>query len=376
MYQIMTPGPTDVHPDILAARSAWAPIPSLDPDFKAFYRQTARRFTTLLGGGQDYQTLILSGEAMLALESCVATLTKPGDRVLVLDNGVFGAGFADLVSLYGGIPVIYNVDDRRPFDPIGLNLYLQSNHKFAYATLVHCDTPGGMLNPVETLCPILKQHGILTVVDAVASAFGVPLSVSAGLDFTCVGSQKALSAPADLCTVTLSPDAQAAIRSRQTPVAGFYTNLQNYLSFFDTDKFPYTMPAHNIQGLAEALTLVESEPGRYERHDLLARGVRAALQRGGLTLYPESGFSNTVTVFCVPEGLTDRAILDKLRYEHNILLAGSFGRFAGKLIRIGHMGEGCRREKLLDVLTALQQVLTQLGFSVQEDLAETFSRRT
>lgn len=376
MYEIMTPGPTQVHPDVLASRSCWAPNPDLDPAFLHFYHQTAQQLTRLIGGRDDYQSLLLSGEGMLALEACVATLTQPGDRVLILDNGVFGAGFADLVRLYGGLPMVYNMDDRRAFDPVALGIYLEHNHKFKYATMVHCDTPGGILNPVEQLCPVLKRHGILTVVDAVASMFGERLNVSFGLDFTCGASQKALSAPAGLSFVTLSPDAQDAIRQRETPVSGFYLNLQNYMGYHQSGEFPYTMPAHDIQGLATALRRVEEDPDRYSRHDLMARGVRAALERGGLVLHPQNGFSSTVTAFQVPAGLSDKAILDTLRQDHGILLANSFGRFAGKLLRIGHMGENCQREKLLRTLGALQQVLSDLGFCVSEDLCETFSRRT
>ena len=77
----------------------------------------------------------------------------------------------------------------------------------------------------------------------------------------------------------------------------------------------------------------------------------------GLKLYPESGYSNTVTTFQVPEGHTAEEILHAMRYELNILLAGSFGCFAGKLIRIGHMGENAYMEKVQEVLDALQEVL-------------------
>ena len=77
----------------------------------------------------------------------------------------------------------------------------------------------------------------------------------------------------------------------------------------------------------------------------------------GLTLYPDSGYSNTVTTFQVPEGFTDREILDQMRYDYNILLAGSFGCFGGKLIRIGHMGESANEKDVDEVLHALKEIL-------------------
>lgn len=77
----------------------------------------------------------------------------------------------------------------------------------------------------------------------------------------------------------------------------------------------------------------------------------------GLTLYPHSGYSNTVTTFEVPEGFTDKEILSKMRNDYNILLAGSFGCFGGKLIRIGHMGESANEKDVDEVLQALKEIL-------------------
>lgn len=375
MYEIMTPGPTQVPEETLKARAQWAPNPDLDDAFVEFYHKTAARITGLVGGTENHETFLLSGEGMLALEACVATLTEPGDRVLILDNGVFGAGFADLVSRYGGIPVVYNTDYRRPLNPIALGYYLESNHKFKYATLVHCDTPSGILNPIAEICQKLKSFGILTVVDAVASMFGEPVNVRFGVDFLCGASQKALSAPAGLCFVTLSQEAKEAVLSRKSPVPGFYANLQNYIDYYEKRYFPYTMPAHDIQGLAAALDLVEADQERYRRHDLIAKACRAAIEKGGLALYPESGFSNTVTVVCIPEGMTDKQILAKMREEHGILLADSFDVLAGKVIRIGHMGHNCQGQKVSKTLAALDTVLTDLGFPIRDHLEETFARR-
>lgn len=99
-------------------------------------------------------------------------MTEPGDRVLVLDNGIYGKGFADFVSMYGGIPVLYTRDYLETLDVKELEEYLEKDHDFKYATVVHCDTPSGMLNDIRSICPLLKKYGILTVVDSVAGMFG------------------------------------------------------------------------------------------------------------------------------------------------------------------------------------------------------------
>ena len=95
-------------------------------------------------------------------------MTEPGDRVLVLDNGVFGKGFADLVSIYGGVPRLYTVDDKNPIAPLALEGFLEKDHNYKYATLIHCDTPSGILNDIGTICPLLNRYGIMTVVDSVS----------------------------------------------------------------------------------------------------------------------------------------------------------------------------------------------------------------
>ncbi len=377
MYYVMSPGPTEVPDSILEARGQWAPnpAPALDPSFLELYHKTAGRITRYVGGGADYESVIMSGEAMLGLEACIASLTEEGDRVLVLDNGVFGAGFAELVEMYGGTPVIYPVDYRRPLDPIALGLFLKESHKFKYVTMVHCDTPSAMLNPVMEICARFAEYGIPTVVDAVASVFGEPLDVKSGISFLCGGTQKALSAPAGLCFVTVSPEGKAALAARKSPVIGAYANLNHYLGYYERRRFPYTMPVHDIYGLAAALDIVEEDTERFERHRYIGMACRAAVEKAGLALYPQGGYANVVTAICLPEGVTTEQIIGKMRDEHGILLAGSLGALRGKLFRIGHMGYNCEKEPVERTLRALQQVLTELGVALEADMCEIFSRR-
>lgn len=139
---------------------------------------------------------ILGGEGILGLEAASASLTEPGDRVLVIDNGIFGKGFADFVKMYGGEPVLYTSDYHNPVNVDELAAFLEKDSDFKYATVVHCDTPSGVLNDIAKICPLLKEHGILTVVDSVAGMFGEYVNVDESrIDILCGGSQKALSAP-------------------------------------------------------------------------------------------------------------------------------------------------------------------------------------
>jgi len=369
--KLMTPGPTQVRENVRMARAKVTGNPDLEADFYNFYRDTCRLLSNLLH--TDNESFILGGEGILGLEAACAALTEPGDRVLVLDNGIFGKGFADFVHMYGGKPVLYTTDYHCPMDPDALRGFLEHDHAFKYATLVHCDTPSGVMNDIHTLCPMLKEYGILTVVDSVAGMFGEYVHVDqARIDILCGGSQKALSAPAGLTMLTVSDDAKNAIKARKIPIRSFYANIRNFFSYYEDQWFPYTMPISDIVGLRQALDNVAAEPGIIDRHARIASAVCEALAAAGLELYLSDGFSNNVTVFCVPEGLTDREILDMMKQDYGILIAGCFDVLAGKVLRIGHMGENANIPDVAETLDALGRTLVCLGMDLRADMKSVF----
>lgn len=371
MYKIMTPGPTQVAENVWKARSLPCTNPDLDESFYEFYRETCQLISRLLK--TENETIIMGGEGILGLEAACASLTEPGDRVLVLDNGVFGRGFEDFVTMYGGEAVLYTTDYQMPLDPEALEQYLAEDHQFKYATLVHCDTPSGMLNPIDRLCPVLKKYGILTVVDSVSAMFGEPVRVDEyQIDILCGGSQKAISAPPGLTLVTVSQAAKEAMDRRRTPIASFYANIKAFEGYYEKKWFPYTMPISDIYGLRAALDNIKEDGNMLKRHDRIAEACRKALTEAGLTLYQKAGFSNTVTVFEVPKETTAAAILRRMREEHNIMLAGSFDVLKGQVIRIGHMGNNANVEDMTETMRALEEVLTELGIGLRASLGEVF----
>lgn len=358
MLRLMTPGPTRVRENVRKARSLETTNPDLDPKFYDEYKETCELISRLLNTKNP--AYILSGEGILGLEAACASLTEPGDRVLVIDNGVFGRGFADFVRIYGGEPILYTCDYQAAVDAAALREYLERNHDFKYATVVHCDTPSGRRNPIEELCPLLKSYGILTVVDAVASMFGEPIQTDDWkIDVICGGSQKALSAPIGLTFVAVSPDARNTMHMRKTPVASFYANLLNFESYYQEQWFPYTMPISDIYGLRTALENVAADADIYKRHQQVAEYIRDTLTQAGCHLYGRNGYANTVTALEVPEGMQAQEILDAVADEAGIMLAGSFDVFAGKLIRIGHMGEQANMEDAKLTVEALLKVLSK-----------------
>ncbi len=367
MYKIMTPGPTQVLENVRMARSIECTNPDLDANFVEFYRETCELISSLLGTKNE--TLILSGEGILGLEAACASLTESGDKVLVLDNGIYGRGFADFVSMYGGNPQLYTVDNLNAIDVEKLECFLQKHHNFKYATVVHCDTPSGVLNDISKICPVLKKYGIMTVVDSVSGMFGEPVNVDeAQIDILCGGSQKAVSAPPGLTFVVVSEDAKKAMKNRTHPIASFYANLTIFEGYYENKWFPYTMPISDIYGLRAAFDNIKVDREMLKRHQIIGNATRASLTRAGLTLHLKSGFSNTVTVFDVPEGVSAEDILYDMKEQYGIMLAGSFGELAGKVIRIGHMGANATIENMQETLHALNCVLKGLGVDLKDEL--------
>ena len=371
MYKIMTPGPTQVAENVRLARSRECTNPDLDASFVEFYKETCEEISRLLH--TDNETLILGGEGILGLEAACASMTEPGDHVLVLDNGIYGKGFADFVSMYGGIPELYSRDYRETLDVQELEEFLKEHHNYKYATVVHGDTPSGMLNDVSAICPLLKKYGIMTVVDSVSASFGEPMRISDWqIDIMCGGSQKVVSAPPGLTFVVISDDAKKAMAERKTQIASFYANLTTFAHYYEEKWFPYTMPISDIYGLRAAIDNIAADPGILARHEKIAEASRKAITGAGLNLYLKSGFSSTVTVFEVPEGTTAAAILDGVKKDYNIMLAGSFDVLAGKVIRIGHMGNNAYFYHVREVFAALDGTLAKLGVPLKASMEKIF----
>lgn len=353
--KVMTPGPTQVRENVRLARSLECTNPDIDLEFVEFYKNTCEIISKILNTKNT--TYIMDGEGILGLEAACASLTEAGDKVLVFDNGVYGKGFADFVKMYGGEVTYFTSEYEKAFEIEKVKAFLEKNHDFKYATIVHCDTPSGMLNPVEEISSLLHEYNIMTVVDSVSAMFGEPLNVDKGMiDIVCGGSQKALSAPPGLTFVTVSDMAMLAMENRKTPIASFYANIYVFRDYYQKKWFPYTMPISDIYGLHQALQNVLDDTKIYERHKKIAEHVRAELKAMGLKLYPENGYSNTVTVFEIPEGYTEREILDTLLNKYNIMLTGSFDVFEGKFIRIGHMGENANEKDIEETLQALRAI--------------------
>lgn len=372
---IMTPGPTQVRENVRLARALHTTNPDIDDQFFEFYKETCDEIGKFLKTQNEIR--ILCGEGILGLEAACASLTEPGDRVLVIDNGIFGEGFSDFVKMYGGEAIFFKGDRTKSIDIEELKSFLEKDNNFRYATIVHCDTPSGVFNDIKKICPLLKEKGIMTVVDSVAAMGGEEIRVDEWqIDIAIGGSQKCISAPPGLTLVSISDDAFVAMKNRKLPIASYYCNLLIWKNYYEEKYFPYTMPISDINGLRVAMDniLKEGIENMLKRHKVIAKAVRKAIKAAGLELYLKEGYANTVTAVNLPESVDEKTLRKYMAEKFNVLIGGSLGYLNGLVIRIGHMGENASVDKVSYTLMALQYALKHLGFQCKADMVQVFLR--
>ncbi|AUM88038.1 aminotransferase [Clostridium botulinum] len=371
---VMTPGPTMVRENVRMARVMETTNPDLDLQFYDYYKETCEKIGEFLKTRNEVR--ILSGEGILGLEAACASLTEKGDRILVIDNGIFGEGFADFVEIYGGKAIFFKGDRKRDIDIEKLKEFLEKDSDFKYATVVHCDTPSGVINDVSKICPMLKEKGIITVVDSVSAMGGQELKVDEWkIDMVLGGSQKCMSAPPGLSFLSISEDAFKAMEERRTPIASYYCNLLVWKDYYKNKWFPYTPPISDIVGLRVAVDNILKDRDILSRHNNIAKACREAIVESGLKLYLEKGYSNTVTVIELPKEIEDKELRTYMQDKYNVIIAGSFGYLQGKVIRIGHMGENAKVDKMAYTLFALRNSLEHLGYKLRANIGEVFLQK-
>ena len=363
----MTPGPTDVPAAVRERMAEPTANPNVESQFVDRYRGLTDALATVYAAdadgasaGTDRDVVVLGGEGILGLEAAVASLVEDGTRVLCLSNGRYGAGFADFVDDYGGEAVICEVPWHETLEPEPVRERLEraadAGDPFDVATMVHCETPTGTLNDLESILAALDDHDVLSVVDAVSSLGGTPVPTDE-IDVCLGASQKCFSAPPGLTTCAVSERAWERIESVET--RSYYADLEPWRTAADDGWFPYTHLTANVAGLEAAVELVLEEglENVFERHERAATRCRERAAELGLEHYPanEDDCSPTVTALEVDGRAGD--LQTAIREDHDIVLATGLGEHADDILRIGHMGHNARVERVERTMDALEAVL-------------------
>lgn len=348
----VTPGPTKISENVRIALSLEVENTDLSLKFYEKYKLVTTKIQKLLNTKND--CIIMCGEAILGLEASVCSLVEKGDRVLCIGNGIYGDGFVDFVEMYEGIATHYAKPHNRKIDVTELSEFLEKDNDYKIATLVHCETPTGITNDVKEICELLKKYNIMTIVDTVSGAGGEKINGDI-IDIVIGGSQKVLSAPAGLTFMSISDKAYEVMENRKMPIRSYYANLLMYKDWYEKKWFPYTMCGNLINGLDVALDNILGYDS-VAKHEMIRKKVIKTLEKSGLELFAQNGYSNTVTAIKVPDKI-DFETLNQDLLDQKIMIGGGIGEYDGKLFRIGHMGEQCDDKLMLKTFEALDYVM-------------------
>ena len=377
---LMGPGPSDVPTRVLQALSAPC-IGHLDPYFLGVMDET-QRLIRFLFQTENELTIPVSGTGSAGMETCFVNLVEPGDEVVVCVNGVFGTRMSDIVGRLGGKLTRLDFEWGRAVDPEAVRSAIRGREPKIVA-VVHAETSTGVCTPLEDLSKIAHDAGALFLVDAVTSLAGMEVAVDKlGIDAVYSGTQKCLSCPPGLSPISLSPAALKALDSRKAPVASWYLDMSMVRSYWGSDrKYHHTAPINMVYGLREALRIVAEEglEVRFARHRLNHLALVAGIEAMGLSmLVPEAERLPMLNTVRIPEGADDAKVRRSLLRQFGIEIGGGLGDLAGKVWRVGLMGQASSARNVCLFLAALETVLrdggVKVGAGALEAAAQVYSR--
>jgi aspartate aminotransferase-like enzyme len=366
---LLTPGPTPVPPEVLAAL-AEPVVHHRARDYREVYERCLARLAEVYRTQHDVLMFTTSGTG--AFESAVANLTSPGDRQLVLSAGNFGERWAGMAKAFGADLVHVKLGWGETPEPDDLRSALAESGGARVVYLTHSETSTGVVCDVQVLAAVAKEAGALVVVDAVSSLGAVPLETDAWeIDVVVSGSQKALMTPPGVAFVSVSPSAlEAAARSTSPRYTLDWERTRKAQAKLDA---PFTPAVSIVRALDVALGLLLDEglEAAFDRHARLGRACREGAKAMGLELFsPDEERSAVVTAIRAPDGVDATDVVATLRDRFGITIANGQGELKGKIFRIGHIGWF----DVFDITTALAAVelaLVDAGAEIERGVAVT-----
>ena len=355
------PGPSDVPAAVLRAISA-ATIGHLDSEFIKIMDE-AQAMLRILYQTENRMTIPISGTGSSGMETLVANLINPQDKVVVVRNGVFGGRIADTVSRFGGEVIPIDLEWGTVVTPEEIRKVFSRNRCHALF-LVHAETStGAHQQHMREIGQIVHQNGALFLVDTVTSLGGTEVKMDeSGIDAAYSGTQKCLSVPPGLSPVTLNEKAMQKLRARKA--RSWYFDLgmiEQYWNEGYQRKYHHTAPINMIYALHEALRLVLQEglDARFQRHRRNAAALQAGLETLGFTYLVKKQNERLPMLHAVylPDGLEEGKLRQNIRARYNIEIGGGLGEFSGKAWRIGLMGHSSTKDKVGRLLNCIGEEL-------------------
>jgi alanine-glyoxylate transaminase / serine-glyoxylate transaminase / serine-pyruvate transaminase len=356
---LLGPGPSLTSPRVMRAMAS-PTLSHLDPLMVRLLDDLRARLGRVFRAADGSFAFAVSGTGTSGMETAVANLVRDGSRATVVINGYFGDRLAQMCERYGATVSRLNVEWGSACDPEALRRQLKSGGADVVA-IVHAETSTGVCNPLRELAAVAREHGALTIVDAVTSLGGMPLDVGGwGIDACYSCTQKCLGAPSGLAPIVFGPRAlEQRVKGRS-----FYFDLTLLEDYWVRRKYHHTISSTLVYALYEALAIVEDEglDARWARHERNHRMLVATLAELGLTLLPsEPDRLWTLNAVRVPDGVDEPAVRMHLLDDYNIEIGAGLGPLAGKIWRVGLMGASSSPGLIVLLRGALESALAKQG---------------
>ena len=371
---LMIPGPIEFTPAVM--RAMGMPTTShVAPQFVEVFGTALERLRHVFLA-PEAQPFVVAGSGTLAMDMAASNLIEPGDAALVVNTGVFGDRFGEILQRYGAevnhvrAPAIGDVP---PLDEVRVALEAHeasSGRGYKLMTITQVDTSTAVAADVKALAEIGREHDVLVVVDGVCSVAGEELRQDAwGVDLALTASQKAIGVPPGLALVMAGPRAMKAFWERKSPVVSYYSDWTKWLPImeaYEARETGYfgTPPVNLIWALNISLgqILEEGMDARFERHRRVSRSVKAAVAALGMAQVPATAevAARTLTAPCFPAGV-DRSVLARINEAGVILAGGLHPDIKSSYFRIGHMG-AVNQSDVTATISAVEQGLADVGY--------------
>jgi len=304
----------------------------------------------------------LAGPGSAAMEMAVSNTCWPGRRVLCLKSGTFSGRLGEMAEGVGADVTYLESEVGLPVTAEQVRAAL-SKARFDVVTMAHGETSCGVrLVDLADVCRLAKDHGALTIVDAVVTLAAMPVPMDEwGIDVCLTGGQKALSSIPGVSLCAFSEDAWSAVEKHPTPRPHWCYDAMRAQQFWGEHHYHYTAPVPGVLALHEALRLVAEETleRRFRRHEVSSLAMQAGIEAMGLSLFAAKDVRlSSVLAITLPLGVDSARLREHMTKTFRVEISGAFGL---NIVRVGQMGEQCRSHNLFKTLYALGRSMSSQG---------------
>jgi len=353
--QLRIPGPTPCPPQVLEAMGKQM-IYHRGKEFSNILNSITKKLKQVFQTEGDVLTLTCAGTG--GLEAAIVNTLSPGDKILAVSCGVFGDRFADIAKQYGANVKRLNFEWGKPVEPESVYTALRAESDIKAVLVTHNETSTGVTNDIAEISSVVGEFGKLLLVDAVSSLGCIDLPTDKWhCDVVITASQKGWMVPPGLAMVSMSKKAWQAYATAKMP--RYYWDFSKARDYSQRGQTPWTPAISIYYALNASLDLMLSEglPNIFARHTRVAQLTRTGISRLGLPLLAEeSHASNTVTAVRPYDKLDVPKLIQILRDEYDVVIAGGQGKLSGRIFRIAHLGL-VEEDDMKTVLEALAKVL-------------------